>query len=113
MPRNNPTQAVPVRLDEGTLALVERYQARLTSQAPGVNVSRGDALRALILAGLNAVDGRGTVEGSKVTVELADFELAGLRAEAAFRHTSEAAVLREHCEQLGRIHAHQATARKS
>ncbi len=50
---------VGVRLDAALLARVDATRARMAARVPGMSVSRSNALRALILAGLGATDGQG------------------------------------------------------
>ena len=51
---NVKTRQLALRLPEPVLERVGRYVERLRGATPGVDVRRADALRALILAGLDA-----------------------------------------------------------
>ena len=47
---------VYVRLDDATLARIDRFLAQLSAQQPGLKPNRSDAIRVLVHRGLAAVE---------------------------------------------------------
>jgi hypothetical protein len=47
---------VYVRLDDATLARIDRFLAQLSAQQPGLKPNRSDAIRVLVHRGLEAVE---------------------------------------------------------
>jgi hypothetical protein len=56
MAREKIGPAAPLRLTEEILERVETYAERMRKENPGVNYTRSDALRRLILVGLDVVE---------------------------------------------------------
>lgn len=52
----NETQQVAVRLDSHALAVLEAYRARLETGRPGEKVTTSDAIRSLIMRGVEPID---------------------------------------------------------
>jgi hypothetical protein len=52
------TERVALRLPRGILCRVEAHRLRLSAAAPGVDLSRTDAIRALLSAALQVVEAR-------------------------------------------------------
>ena len=58
-PRKNETMdTLAVRLPDDLVARVEKHIKTLRAQLPGLNVSRADAIRQLLIIGLEAEEGR-------------------------------------------------------
>lgn len=51
-----PTTQVAFRLDDEVVKRIDEYAKRLASKTPGIEYSRSDAARALIVRGLDAAD---------------------------------------------------------
>ena len=47
---------VYVRLDDATLARIDRFLEQLSAQQPGLNPNRSDAIRVLVHRGLEAIE---------------------------------------------------------
>lgn len=51
-----PTTQVAFRLDDEVIKRIDEYAKRLAGKTPGIQYSRTDAARALIVRGLDAAD---------------------------------------------------------
>jgi predicted transcriptional regulator len=51
-----PTTQVAFRLDDDVVKRIDEYAKRLASKTPGIEYSRSDAARALLVRGLDAAE---------------------------------------------------------
>ena len=58
MPRGKPTKTYAVRLEPEVLDRLRELADKLSAETPGLNVTHGDAARAALIAGMEALERR-------------------------------------------------------
>jgi len=62
MAYESPARQVYVRLDDATLARIDRFAEHLAAEQPGLKLTRSDAMRVLIYRALDQLEAEGRLE---------------------------------------------------